>query len=54
MKKYKVKLFSSTATVQADYYIIEHGGTLTFKRDGESYLSFNHRNWSEIAEVVDG
>lgn len=52
MKKYRVKLFSSTVTVHADYYIIDHGGTLTFRKDGSAFRSFNHRTWSEVSVIV--
>lgn len=53
MTKYKVKLFSETRTVDADYYVINRGGTLSFSLDGNYSVSFNPRVWNEVEEVQD-
>lgn len=42
--------------VHADFYIVEFGGVLTFRENGDTILSYNQRAWAwveEEAEVQD-
>ncbi len=58
MSKFQVKRTTRTEIIEADYWQIERGGTLTLFRElptpeyYERVKSFNVRAWVEVEQVV--
>lgn len=54
MSKYRVKLFSGERIVEADTWDLMNGGSIAFRDEqGNAFLVFNHRVWSEVEMITD-